>query len=116
MTIGRTQVFFHDTPGFVSHEDRNDYKPALSAASREAIAAVNLTLLLVDASKDVTKRGLNSLTGLLERALRSGSKSAASVRLRSVEVSTCRQQCERNLIWIRVYRGSCHWRPMQNAS
>lgn len=72
MTVGRTQVFFHDTPGFVSHEDRDDYKPALSAASREAIAAVNLTLLLVDASKDVTKRGLSSLLGLLERALRSG--------------------------------------------
>ncbi|CAM9458290.1 unnamed protein product, partial [Hapterophycus canaliculatus] len=71
MTVGRTQVFFHDTPGFVSHEDRDDYKPALSAASREAIASVNLTLLLVDASKDVTKRGLRSLTGLLERALRS---------------------------------------------
>ena len=71
MTVGQTQVFFHDTPGFVSHEDRDDYKPALSAASREAIAAVNLTLLLVDASKDVTKRGLSSLMGLLERALRS---------------------------------------------
>lgn len=71
MTAGRTQVFFHDTPGFVSHEDRDDYKPALSAASREAIASVNLTLLLVDASKDVTKRGLRSLMGLLERALRS---------------------------------------------
>lgn len=71
MTVGQAQIFFHDTPGFVSHEDRDDYKPALSAASREAIAAVNLTLLLVDASKDVTKRGLRSLTGLLERALRS---------------------------------------------
>ncbi|CAM9390028.1 unnamed protein product [Scytosiphon promiscuus] len=71
MTVGRTQVFFHDTPGFVSHEDRDDYKPALSAASREAIASVNLTLLLVDASKDITKRGLQSLMGLLERALRS---------------------------------------------
>ncbi|CAM9689990.1 unnamed protein product [Ectocarpus fasciculatus] len=71
MTVGRTQVFFHDTPGFVSHEDRDDYKPALSAESREAIAAVDLTLLLVDASKDVTKRGLRSLTGLLERVLRS---------------------------------------------
>lgn len=70
MTVGRTQVFFHDTPGFVSHEERDDYKPALSAASREAIAAVNLTLLLVDASKDVTKRGLSSLMDLLERALR----------------------------------------------
>ena len=66
MTVGQAQVFFHDTPGFVSHEDRDDYKPALSAASREAIAAVNLTLLLVDASKDVTKRGLRSLMGLLE--------------------------------------------------
>lgn len=65
-------MFFYDTPGFVSHEDRDDYKPALSAASREAIAEVNLTVLLVDASKDVTKRGLRSLTGLLERALRSG--------------------------------------------
>ncbi|CBN76739.1 MEra, mitochondrial Era GTPase [Ectocarpus siliculosus] len=71
MTVGRTQVFFHDTPGFVSHEERDDYKPALSAESREAIAAVDLTLLLVDASKDVTKRGLRSLTGLLERVLRS---------------------------------------------
>ncbi|CAB1097024.1 unnamed protein product [Ectocarpus sp. CCAP 1310/34] len=71
MTVGRTQVFFHDTPGFVSHEERDDYKPALSAESRDAIAAVDLTLLLVDASKDVTKRGLRSLTGLLERVIRS---------------------------------------------
>lgn len=71
MTTGQTQIFFHDTPGFVSHEDRDDYKPALSAASREAIAEVNLTLLLVDASKDFAKRGLRSLTGLLESALRS---------------------------------------------
>ncbi|CAN0244634.1 unnamed protein product [Ectocarpus sp. 13 AM-2016] len=71
MTVGRTQVFFHDTPGFVSHEERDDYKPTLSAESREAIAAVDLTLLLVDASKDVTKRGLRSLTGLLERVIRS---------------------------------------------
>ncbi|CAN0424997.1 unnamed protein product [Ectocarpus sp. 13 AM-2016] len=70
MTVGRTQVFFHDTPGFVSHEERDDYKPTLSAESREAIAAVDLTLLLVDASKDVTKRGLRSLTGLLERVIR----------------------------------------------
>lgn len=72
MTVEDAQVIFYDTPGFVSHEDRDDYKPALSAASREAIAEVNLTLLLVDASKDVTKRGLRSLMGLLERALRSG--------------------------------------------
>lgn len=72
MTVGQAQVFFYDTPGFVSHEDRDDYKPALSAASREAIAEVNLTLLLVDASKDVPKRGLKSLKGLLENALRSG--------------------------------------------
>lgn len=71
MTVGKTQVFFHDTPGFVSHEERDDYKPALSAASREAIELVNLTLLLVDASKDVTKRGLRSLTDLLEKTLRS---------------------------------------------
>lgn len=71
MTVGNVQVFFHDTPGFVSHEDRGDYKPALSAASREAIEEVNLTLLLVDASRDAAKRGLNSLTGLLEKALRS---------------------------------------------
>ncbi|CAM9335202.1 unnamed protein product [Pylaiella littoralis] len=71
MTVEDAQVIFYDTPGFVSHEDRDDYKPALSAASREAIAEVNLTLLLVDASKDVTKRGLRSLMGLLERALRS---------------------------------------------
>lgn len=71
MTVGNVQVFFHDTPGFVSHEERGDYQPALSAASREAIELVNLTLLLVDASKDVTKRGLRSLTGLLEKALRS---------------------------------------------
>lgn len=71
MTVGNAQVFFHDTPGFVSHDERDDYKPALAAASREAIELVNLTLLLVDASKDVTKRGLRSLTGLLEKALRS---------------------------------------------
>lgn len=71
MTVGKAQVFFHDTPGFVSHQERHDYKPALSAASREAIETVNLTLLLVDASKDVAKRGLRSLTGLLEEALRS---------------------------------------------
>lgn len=71
MTVGKAQIFFHDTPGFVSHTERHDYKPALSAASREAIETVNLTLLLVDASKDVAKRGLRSLTGLLEEALRS---------------------------------------------
>lgn len=71
MTVGKAQIFFHDTPGFVSHKERHDYQPALSAASREAIETVNLTLLLVDASKDVAKRGLRSLTGLLEEALRS---------------------------------------------
>lgn len=71
MTVGKAQIFFHDTPGFVSHKESHDYKPALSAASREAIETVNLTLLLVDASKDVAKRGLRSLTGLLEEALRS---------------------------------------------
>lgn len=71
MTVGKAQIFFHDTPGFVSHKERHDYKPALSAASREAIETVNLTLLLVDASKDVAKRGLRSLTGLLEEALMS---------------------------------------------
>ena len=71
MTVGKAQIFFHDTPGFVSHKERQDYKPALSAASREAIGTVNLTLLLVDASKDIAKRGLRSLTGLLEEALRS---------------------------------------------
>lgn len=71
MTVGKAQVFFHDTPGFVSHQERHDYKPALSAASREAMETVNLTLLLVDASKDVAKRGLRSLTALLEEALKS---------------------------------------------
>lgn len=71
MTVGNAQVFFHDTPGFVSHEEGEDYKPALSAASRDAIGLVNLSLLLVDSSKDVTKRGLRSLTDLLENALRS---------------------------------------------
>ena len=74
MTVGNTQVFFHDTPGFVSHEERDDYQPDLAAASREAIGLVNVTLLLVDASKNVTKRGFSSLVSLLENALRSRSE------------------------------------------
>lgn len=69
MTVGNAQVFFHDTPGFVSHEERDDYQPALAAASREAIGLVNVTLLVVDASKEVTKRGFRSLVALLERSL-----------------------------------------------
>lgn len=71
MTINNAQIFFHDTPGFVSHRDRGDYRRELSKASRETIALVDLTLLVVDASKKVDDRIFVSIEGLLEQALRS---------------------------------------------
>ncbi|CAM9437337.1 unnamed protein product, partial [Sphacelaria rigidula] len=71
MTINNAQIFFHDTPGFVSHRDRGDYRRELSKASRETIALVDLTLLVVDASKKVDDRIFVSIEGLLEHALRS---------------------------------------------
>lgn len=71
MTVGNSQIFFHDTPGFVSHRDRPDYQRELSKASRETIDLVDLTLLVVDASKRIDDRIYVSIAGLLERALRS---------------------------------------------
>lgn len=71
MTVGNCQIFFHDTPGFVSHRDRSDYQRELSKASRETIDLVDLTLLVVDASKRIDDRIYVSIAGLLERALRS---------------------------------------------
>lgn len=71
MTLGNAQVFFHDTPGFISHVDQGDYRRELSKAAKETVALVDVTLLVIDASKKMDERIFVSTVGLLERALRS---------------------------------------------
>lgn len=76
LTVANSQIFFHDTPGFVSHKDQREYQRELSLAARNAIDLVDLTLLVVDASKPLAGHRLVSLNGLLERALRSSGEVA----------------------------------------
>lgn len=71
MTSGDAQVYFHDTPGFISHHDRGGYRRSLSEAASDAVGLVDVTLLVVDASRRLSDLVLVSLYGLLERGLRS---------------------------------------------
>lgn len=70
-TLGNSQIYFHDTPGFTSHHDKADCRSELSRAARDAINLVHLTLVVVDASKPTTDRVLVNLHGLLEQCVRS---------------------------------------------
>ncbi|CAM9485907.1 unnamed protein product, partial [Discosporangium mesarthrocarpum] len=76
VTVGKTQISFFDTPGFVSYQDQEEYIPDLFAAAREAIDEVDITLVVVDAAKRLDDKGRLSLSALLDRSFRSSRQPA----------------------------------------